>query len=65
MHMRTTINIDDGLIREARRLTGVSEKTALVRMGLKSLIEKESSLRLAKLSGTERSLQLVPRRRIQ
>ena len=65
MHMRTTLNIDDGMIREASRLTGVTEKTALVRMGLEALIEKESSQRLAKLGGTEPSLQQVPRRRIR
>ncbi len=63
--MRTTLNIDDGLIREASRLTGVTEKTALVRMGLEALIEKESSQRLAMLGGTEPSLQQVPRRRIR
>ena len=45
--MRTTLNIDDGLLSEAERLTGVSEKTALVRAGLKALIEQESARRLA------------------
>ena len=60
--MRTTLNIDDDLLLEAERLTGVSEKTALVRAGLKALIEQESARRLAKLGGTEKKLALTPRR---
>ena len=60
--MRTTLNIDDDLLSEAERLTGVSEKTALVRAGLKALIEQESARRLAKLGGTEKKLALTPRR---
>ena len=60
--MRTTLNIDDGLLSEAERLTGVSEKTALVRAGLKALSEQESARRLAKLGGTEKKLALTPRR---
>lgn len=60
--MRTTLNIDDGLLSEAERLTGVSEKTALVRAGLKALIEQESARRLAKLGGTEKKLALTLRR---
>lgn len=60
--MRTTLNIDDDLLSEAERITGISEKTALVRAGLKALIERESAKRLAKLGGTERQLKLAPRR---
>ena len=63
MHMRTTLNIDDSLVREAARLTGVSEKTALVRMGLEALVARESARRLADLGGTERKLTPIPRRR--
>ena len=61
--MRTTLNIDGTLIREASKLTGVSEKTALVRMGLEALIAKESAQRLANLGGTEKQLGPIPRRR--
>ena len=61
--MRTTLNIDDTLISEATKLTGVTEKTSLVRMGLEALIAKESAKRLADLGGTERNLLSVPRRR--
>jgi hypothetical protein len=63
VHMRTTLNIDNGLLEQAGRLTGVSEKTALVRMGLQALISKESAKRLAALGGTEKSLTSIPRRR--
>ncbi len=63
MHMRTTLNIDDQLLEKASRLTGVKEKTALVRLGLEALISRESSRRLAKLGGTENHLRPIPRRR--
>ena len=61
--MRTTMNIDDQLLSEAQRITGMTEKTALVREGLRALIERESARRLAKLGGSEPQLQAVPRRR--
>ena len=61
--MRTTLNIDDKMLEKASRLTGVSEKTALVRLGLEALIARESSKRLARLGGTEKGLKAVPRHR--
>ena len=60
--MRTTINIDDRLFNEAVRLTGMKEKTALVRESIKALIERESARRLAKLGGSEPQLNEIPRR---
>lgn len=63
MHMRTTLNIDDDMLRRAAQITGVKEKTALVRMGLESLIAQESRKRLAALGGTEKGLKPIPRRR--
>ena len=60
--MRTTLNIDDELLREAQRVTGVAEKTALVREGLRALIERESARRLARLGGSDAQLQPIPRR---
>ena len=60
--MRTTININDEILEKAAQLTGIKEKTALVRMGLEALIARESSRRLAKLGGTEKQLTDVPRR---
>jgi len=60
--MRTTINIDDDLFTKAVELTGVHEKIALLREGLKALIERESAQRLALLGGSEPDLEQVPRR---
>ena len=60
--MRTTLNIDDDLFARAVELTGVQEKTALVRESLKALIERESARRLSLLGGTEPELKSVPRR---
>ena len=63
MHMRTTLNIDDSLLQHAEKLTGVKEKTSLVRLGLEALIAKESARRLANLGETEKQLRRIPRRR--
>jgi Arc/MetJ family transcription regulator len=62
--MRTTLHIDDALVTEASRLTGVREKTTLVRMGLESLIARAAARRLAALGGTEPQLRPIPRRRL-
>lgn len=61
--MRTTLNINSSLLHEASRLTGVSEKTALLRMGLQALVMWESAKRLADLGGTQKKLAPIPRRR--
>lgn len=63
MHMRTTLNIDEEILKKASQLTGIKEKTALVKLGLEALIARESSKRLAKLGGTEKDLRSIPRRR--
>ncbi len=60
--MRTTLNIDDKILEEASRLTGVKEKTALVRLGLETLIAQENRNRLIKLGGTEKDIRQIPRR---
>jgi Arc/MetJ family transcription regulator len=61
--MRTTLNIDDELLKRAREMTGIDEKTALVRAGLEALIAREAAKRLAALGGTQPKLRDVPRRR--
>jgi Arc/MetJ family transcription regulator len=61
--MRTTLALDDDLVRIAQEFTGVVEKTALVREALKSLIERESSRRLAALGGSMPEMEEIPRRR--
>lgn len=63
MHMRTTIILDDPLVEKARRLTGVTEKTALIHAGLEALIARESSRRLAALGGSEPRVAVARRRR--
>lgn len=63
MCMRTTLNIDEHILKRASELTGVKEKTSLVRMGLEALIARESARRLADLGGTETDLSPIPRRR--
>jgi Arc/MetJ family transcription regulator len=61
--MKTTLNIDDQILRKASRLTGISEKTTLVRRGLEALIAQESAKRLAALGGSEKKLKSIPRRK--
>jgi len=61
--MRTTINVDEALLEEARRLTGMKGRTELIHEGLRALIQRESARRLARLGGTEPGLRHVPRRR--
>jgi len=56
--MRTTLNIEDKLIEKASELTGIKEKTTLVRLGLEALIARESARRLAELGGTEKQLKV-------
>ncbi len=63
--MRTTLNIYDQLLSEAQRITGMTEKAALVREGLRALIERESARRLARLGGTEPQIESIPRRQTQ
>ena len=61
--MRTTVNLDDGLLAEAIKLTGPLDRSALLHEGLKALIERESARRLAKLGGSQPKLKVPPRRR--
>ena len=65
MHTRTTLNIDDELLKEAARLTGIEEKTAVVRAGLEALIARESARRLAALGGSEPDIRAIRRRRVR
>ena len=63
--MRTTLALDDELIKVAQEFTGLVEKTVLIREALKALIERESARRLASLGGTMPKLKSVPRRRVR
>jgi len=61
--MRTTLNIEDSLMDKASKMTGIKEKTALVKLGLEALIARESGKRLAILGGTQKHLEAIPRRK--
>jgi Arc/MetJ family transcription regulator len=61
--MRTTIALDDELVAEAQDSTGLEEKSSLIHVALKALIERESARRLALLGGADPDLKAPPRRR--
>jgi Arc/MetJ family transcription regulator len=63
--MRTTIALDDELIRQAQQYTGITEKAALIKLALTQLVQREAARRLAALGGTMPDLKPIPRRRIQ
>lgn len=63
MAMRTTINLDDALVKKAGDLSGIAERTALVHEALRALIARESARRLARLGGSEPQAKAAPRRR--
>jgi Arc/MetJ family transcription regulator len=63
--MRTTVTIDDQLLEDARRYSGIKETSTLVRLGLEAYVQREAARRLARLGGTQPGLEYIPRRRPQ
>ena len=63
MHMRTTLDLKEELVEQARKMTGIREKTALVHAGLAALIEQAAARRLESLGGTMPGLKSIRRRR--
>jgi Arc/MetJ family transcription regulator len=61
--MRTTVNLDEQLIEQAQRVTGMQERTALIHEGLRALIARESARRLARLGGSDPGAKASVRRR--
>lgn len=61
--MRTTVTLDEELLKAAQQLTGMTERSSLLRLALVALVERESARRLARLGGTEPQLEDIPRRR--
>ena len=61
--MRTTLTLDDELLAQAQQISGLTERTQLIREALRALVQRESARRLARLGGTEPQLQPMPRRR--
>lgn len=60
--MRTTVSLDDNVVKEARELSGITENTALIREALQALIQRESARQLMQLSGSAPTMEAVPRR---
>lgn len=63
LEMRTTVNLDDELLTQAREMTNITSNTKLLREALRALVQRESARRLARLKGSEPGLRPVPRRR--
>ena len=61
--MRTTVTLSNDLIANAQELTGITERTELLRAGLETLVRVESARRLAALGGSDRKASAAPRRR--
>lgn len=61
--MRTTVTLDDDLLAQVEALTGRRERSALLRMALEALLERESARRLALLGGSDPTAAAAPRRR--
>ncbi|HXB71772.1 MAG TPA: type II toxin-antitoxin system VapB family antitoxin [Candidatus Acidoferrales bacterium] len=60
---RTTLNLDEQLLSQAREFTGIQEKTALIHEALRELIVREASKRLIALGGTMPGVRAGRRRR--
>ncbi len=59
--MRTTIALDDELLKQAEYYTGITEKAALVREALTRLVRNEAARRLASMGGTDPTAESAPR----
>ena len=64
MHMRTTLNIDDHLLAEARRATGLAKKTEVVEAALRAIVQQAAGRRLIALAGSMPGAKAPPRRRL-
>lgn len=60
--MRTTVNLDEDLLARAEQLSGVSDRSALLREALQALVQRESARRLAALGASEPEAAYVARR---
>lgn len=63
--MRTTLTLDDELLAQAQKISGLTERAQLLREALLALVQRESAKRLALLGGSEPQLQAPPRRQGQ
>ena len=60
--MRTTLTLDDDLLLTAQQMSGLTERSQVIREALTALVQRESARRLAKLGGTEPLLKTTSRR---
>ena len=58
--MRSTIDIDDRLLEEAKALTGTKETAAIVHKALETLVRVEAGRRLIALGGTMPDAKAAP-----
>jgi Arc/MetJ family transcription regulator len=61
--MRTTVDLDEDLVRSALSETHARTKTEVIEMGLRALLEREARRRLRALEGRLPDLAVVRRRR--
>ncbi len=61
--MRTTVTLDEALLSKAQLLSGVQDRSALLKEALGALIQRESARRLARLGGSEPKAGPIARRR--
>jgi Arc/MetJ family transcription regulator len=61
--VRTTVTLDDELLARAEQLTGIQERSVLVRRGIEALIARETAIRLARLGGSDKTAKAAPRSR--
>lgn len=61
--MRTTVTLDDELVAKAQKMTGITDKTTLLRTALQKMVEREAARRLILLGGSAPDFVAPPRRR--
>lgn len=61
--MRTTVTLDDDLLADVEQLSGIRDRSQLLREALMALRHQIASNRLALLGGSEPALAAAPRRR--
>ncbi|HEY8270564.1 MAG TPA: type II toxin-antitoxin system VapB family antitoxin [Pseudobdellovibrionaceae bacterium] len=61
--MRTTLDLNEDLVNQARKLTNIKEKTALIHEALRVLIAQAAQKELALMGGTQKQVKPIPRRK--
>ena len=61
--MRTTVTLDEEIVAKAVKLTGIKERSVLVREAMETLVRIENGRLLAALGGSDPQAQAAPRHR--